>query len=72
MINKYLEKLATFPGVGMVRPLKNLVGRTKQLSTGIINRERAINMGVSNKPLITPKAKLQALTNQSSKKMWSA
>jgi hypothetical protein len=72
MANKYLTKIAGLPGVGMVRPLENLVNRTKQLSTGLANRERAVNIGLSSKPLAAPTAKLKALNNQSSKKMWSA
>jgi hypothetical protein len=71
MSNKYLTKLAALPGVGIVRPLENLVKRTKQVSTGLANRERAVSQGLSNKPLAAPTAKLQALKTQSDKKMWT-
>lgn len=71
MSNKYLEKLAALPGVGIVRPLESLVGRTKQLQKGIANRTRAVNQGLSSKPLAGPQAKLDVLKQQSSKKMWS-
>lgn len=70
MANKYLEKLAALPGVGMVRPLENLVRRTKQMATALPTRERAVAQGLSSKPLAASKAKLGALQQQSAKKMW--
>ena len=72
MSNKYLEKLAGLLGTNIIRPVENLVNRTKQMTTGLANRERAVNMGVSAKPLAPSANKLGALKNQSNKKMWSA
>ena len=72
MANKYLEKLAALlPGVGKLRPVEQLVTRTKQLERGLAGRERAVSQGLSSKPLDPAKGKLQALKQQSSKKMWS-
>jgi hypothetical protein len=67
MTNRYLEKIAA----GFIRPLENLVGRTKSLKTGILNRERKINMGLSNRPAPAGAVKkLEVLDNQSKNKMW--
>ena len=71
MTNKYLEKLAGPMGTNIVRSVDKLVTRTKQLDKGVTNRTRAVNMGLSNKPIVKPTAKLQALRNQSSNKVWS-
>lgn len=72
MANKYLEKLAGPLGVNTVLPLEKLVKRTKQISTGLTNRERHISLGFSTKPTATSSAKLQALRNQSATKKWSS
>ena len=71
MANKYLEKIAGPLGTNIVRPLESLVNRTKQVSTGLMNRERNIGIGFSTKPTVNSGAKLQALRNQSATKQWS-
>ena len=67
MNNKYLTKIAA-----LLRPVENLVARTKQLSTGIANREMKIGKGITSKPdPITATKKLTTLQDQSSKRMWA-
>jgi len=63
MVNKYVEvaKRSLNKQADFVRPLENLVKRTKALEAGVLSRERKVNMGLSSKAPISGLQKLKKL-----------
>jgi len=77
MANKYLEKIAGIGGIGgdligVMKPktVPKLVSSTNKMERAVANRERLNNLGLSNKPINKSTAKLQALRNQSTNRVW--